>query len=185
MLLAIALGANIPSKAGQPISTLRDVRPKIELIVNDWVNSLLEFKQPSEVICQKLIWRWSPLFETEPMGGPSHQPNYVNAALIVDGKKLRAVEANEAAAVKLLKIFLDLEMEYGRDRKKNLIRWGPRTLDIDLIAWGDLQIKNDLLTLPHPRLIERSFVLIPIAEALNSYQNPPKKISGGNQWNES
>jgi 2-amino-4-hydroxy-6-hydroxymethyldihydropteridine diphosphokinase len=56
-----------------------------------------------------------------------------------------------------------VEKKFGRDRASE-IRWGPRTLDLDLIAYDDVSIQKPELTLPHPRLFERAFVLVPLAE---------------------
>jgi 2-amino-4-hydroxy-6-hydroxymethyldihydropteridine diphosphokinase len=56
-----------------------------------------------------------------------------------------------------------VEQKFGRDRPKER-RWGPRTLDLDLIAYDDVAIDQVELTLPHPRLFERAFVLVPLAE---------------------
>jgi 2-amino-4-hydroxy-6-hydroxymethyldihydropteridine diphosphokinase len=56
-----------------------------------------------------------------------------------------------------------IENKFGRDRG-NERRWGPRTLDLDLIAYDDVSIQKPELTLPHPRLFERAFVLVPLAE---------------------
>jgi len=61
---------------------------------------------------------------------------------------------------------------FGRDRVKEL-RWGPRTLDIDIIAYDALETEEHGLTLPHPRLFERTFVLAPLAEVA-----PDRKIKG-------
>jgi 2-amino-4-hydroxy-6-hydroxymethyldihydropteridine diphosphokinase len=56
-----------------------------------------------------------------------------------------------------------IEAKFGRDRAREK-RWGPRTLDLDLIAYDDVSIARPELTLPHPRLFERAFVLVPLAE---------------------
>ena len=56
-----------------------------------------------------------------------------------------------------------IEQRFGRDRSKER-RWGPRTLDLDLIAYDDVSLQTPELTLPHPRLFERAFVLVPLAE---------------------
>ena len=56
-----------------------------------------------------------------------------------------------------------MERQFGRDRAREQ-RWGPRTLDIDLIAYDDLTRTTPMLTLPHPRALERAFVLLPLAE---------------------
>ncbi len=57
----------------------------------------------------------------------------------------------------------EVERALGRDRAKEQ-RWGPRTADIDIVAYGDLTLDDGVLTLPHPRLFERAFVLVPLAE---------------------
>ena len=62
--------------------------------------------------------------------------------------------------------------------------WGPRSLDIDFISWGGLHINTETLILPHPRLSERNFVLIPLAEVLSKSQGKPKRINSQNIWPE-
>ena len=83
-----------------------------------------------------------------------------------------------------MKKFLELEKIAGRERENTEIIWGPRSLDIDFISWGGLQINTDTLILPHPRLSERNFVLIPLAEVLSKTQGKPKQISSQNIWPE-
>jgi 2-amino-4-hydroxy-6-hydroxymethyldihydropteridine diphosphokinase len=65
-----------------------------------------------------------------------------------------------------------IETKFGRDRVKER-RWGPRTLDLDLIAYDDVSMQKPELTLPHPRLFERAFVLVPLAEI------SPDRVIGG------
>ena len=65
-----------------------------------------------------------------------------------------------------------IETKFGRDRSTET-RWGPRTLDLDLIAYGDISLQKAELTLPHPRLFERAFVLVPLAEIV------PHRLIGG------
>ena len=72
----------------------------------------------------------------------------------------------------LLFVLQKIEAKFGRDRAKEL-RWGPRTLDLDLIAYDDVSIERPELTLPHPRLFERAFVLVPLAEIA------PDRVIGG------
>jgi 2-amino-4-hydroxy-6-hydroxymethyldihydropteridine diphosphokinase len=67
-----------------------------------------------------------------------------------------------------------IEQKFGRDRAKEQ-RWGPRTLDLDLIAYDDVKLDKPELTLPHPRLLERAFVLVPLAEIA-----PRRVIAGRN-----
>ena len=93
----------------------------------------------------------SKFYETIPVGGPE-QPNYLNAVLIGD---------TQMPPLELLTQLQSIENGAGRVREE---RWGPRTLDLDLIIYGDLLMKEELLTLPHPRAHERSFVLEPWVE---------------------
>ena len=93
----------------------------------------------------------SKFMETDPVGGPE-QPQFLNAVL---------VGVSELDAHELLKKTQEIEKLFGRER---IIHWGPRTLDIDLISCGDIQIKSEELTLPHPLADKRKFVLEPWLE---------------------
>ena len=97
------------------------------------------------------ILRVSPLYRTAPVGGPAGQPDYVNAVIEVS-TSLRPSE--------LLKLCNAVEAAHHRER---LVRWGPRTLDIDVIDYEGVVSDDPVLTLPHPRAHERSFVLTPWA----------------------
>jgi 2-amino-4-hydroxy-6-hydroxymethyldihydropteridine diphosphokinase len=89
-----------------------------------------------------------------PPWGITDQPAFVNLCLMV---------ATLLAPPALLDRAQRIEREFGRDRL-NEQRWGPRTLDIDIITCDDLVLHEPGLTLPHPRLFERAFVLVPLAE---------------------
>lgn len=149
---AIALGANLPSALGSARQTLEAVRGPLQRLLRERGAAGLNL-------------RWSPLFRTAPVGGPADQPDYLNAVLLVQG--LRAPTDEEAEA--LLVDLLALEQQVGRRR---LERWGPRCLDLDLLWWGDLRCHSAVLQLPHPRLLERTFVLAPLA-ALDPALVPP------------
>ena len=114
--------------------------------------------------------RWSPLFCTEPVGGPPGQPAYLNGVLLVEG-----VAALEPRPLALLQGLQALEAQFGRQR---LEAWGPRTLDLDLLWWGDQVVQAPALELPHPRLQERSFVLAPLT-AIDPLLVPPGPGAGG------
>jgi len=79
---------------------------------------------------------------------------------------------NQPRSHALLFTLHKVENKFGRDRA-NETRWGPRTLDLDLIAYDDVSIEKPELTLPHPRLFERAFVLVPLAEIV-----PDRVIAG-------
>ena len=97
------------------------------------------------------VLRTSPLYRTAPVG-LRNQPDFINAAA--------ALETALGAEV-LLDALLDLEVRFGRRRRD---RNGPRTLDLDLLLYDDSEIDLPRLTLPHPRLHLRAFVLRPLAE---------------------
>jgi dihydroneopterin aldolase/2-amino-4-hydroxy-6-hydroxymethyldihydropteridine diphosphokinase len=86
--------------------------------------------------------------ETDPVGGPE-QPDFLNAVVLV---------TTRLTARELLAACQSIEAGQGRER---VVRWGPRTLDIDLIRYGDLLSADPLLELPHPRAEQRAFVLTP------------------------
>jgi 2-amino-4-hydroxy-6-hydroxymethyldihydropteridine diphosphokinase len=148
--LAVALGANRPSAAGNPRQTLISVRPRLEAVIGDWARQSLRF-------------RWSALLDTAPVG-PVDQPRYLNGVLVVEGIPS---EPNQAAALRLLDDLHALERHFGRDRAGEE-RWGPRTLDLDLLFWGELRLDHPRLVLPHPRLHLRAFVMEPLLQAMQT-----------------
>jgi 2-amino-4-hydroxy-6-hydroxymethyldihydropteridine diphosphokinase len=89
--------------------------------------------------------------ETDPVGGPE-QPKYLNAIAIAE---------TELDPRELLIVMLEIENKLGRKRE---VHWGPRTIDLDLIVFGDEIIDSETLVLPHPRAHERKFVLEPWLE---------------------
>ena len=95
---------------------------------------------------------FSRLYRSAPMG-PADQPDYVNAVMALD---------TELEPIALLDHLQAIENAQGRVRLGE--RWGPRTLDLDLLLYGDLHLDDPRLTLPHPRMRERAFVLRPLAD---------------------
>ena len=180
--LAVALGANLASAFGPPRATLRAVRPELEQTIHEWLSTSLGEASGERVIPAGLRCRWSPLFETDPVGGPPEQPVYINAVVVVDGPRLALLQPCEAAALSLLVRLLALEKRFGRDRQAELMRWESRSLDLDLLAWGALQVQHEALILPHPRLIERSFVVVPLAAALTGVGQVPRRIPPDLDW---
>lgn len=107
--------------------------------------SALEHLPESGWFVHSSLWRSAP-------AGPQDQPDFINA---VSGF-LTQLEAHD-----LLHRLQALEQAAGRRRVE---RWGPRTLDLDLLVLGALTLDDDTLTLPHPRIAERNFVLLPLSE---------------------
>ena len=182
--LVISIGANIPGILGDPIRTIATMRPQIEKSITEWNIALNCSKIDSQNIDKSLSFQWAPLFETDPLGGPVDQPSFINTVLVVEGKDFASATPNKKAAICLMKKFIELEKMAGREREKTEILWGPRSLDIDFISWGELHINSETLILPHPRLSERNFVLIPLAEVLSKSQGKPKHINSPNIWSE-
>jgi 2-amino-4-hydroxy-6-hydroxymethyldihydropteridine diphosphokinase len=98
-----------------------------------------------------------------PPWGDEQQARFVNACIEID---------TELDPHALLFTLHKIETKFGRDRT-NERRWGPRKLDLDLIAYGDVSIQKPELTLPHPRLLERAFVLVPLVEIV-----PDRVVAG-------
>jgi 2-amino-4-hydroxy-6-hydroxymethyldihydropteridine diphosphokinase len=90
----------------------------------------------------------SPVYETVPVGGPA-QPDYLNAVVLADTAR---------PARELLGQLHEIEAAFNRVR---VVRWGPRTLDLDVVVFGGERSDDPELTLPHPRAHERAFVLAP------------------------
>jgi 2-amino-4-hydroxy-6-hydroxymethyldihydropteridine diphosphokinase len=101
-------------------------------------------------------------YRTPPVG-VTDQPPFINCAIVA---------ATELPPPALLARAQSVETQFGRNRSQER-HWGPRALDIDLIAYDDLTMNTLELTLPHPRALERAFVLLPLAELV-----PERHISG-------
>ena len=182
--LVISIGANIPGILGDPINTIVAIRPQIEKSILEWNVDLNYPKNHSQNIDKSLSFQWAPLFETEPLGVQINQPKFINTVLVVEGKGFATITPNKEAAICLMKKFLELEKVAGRKRENTESLWGPRSLDIDFISWGELQVDTRTLILPHPRLSERNFVLIPLTEVLSKAQGKPTRIHSKNIWPE-
>jgi 2-amino-4-hydroxy-6-hydroxymethyldihydropteridine diphosphokinase len=102
----------------------------------------------------------SSTWYTEPMGGPLNQNWYYNRVALI---------TSEIEAIPLLRALLDIEATLGRVRVE---RWGPRLIDLDLLYRDQDIIEAQELTLPHPRLHERGFVLHPLSEVSPNWTHP-------------
>ncbi|MDS1030304.1 2-amino-4-hydroxy-6-hydroxymethyldihydropteridine diphosphokinase [Bacillota bacterium LX-D] len=105
------------------------------------------------------VTKISPNYETEPVGY-AEQDNFFNAVVAVE---------TSLTPLKLLELCLNIEQELKRVRK---IKWGPRTIDLDILLYDDLIIKTEQLTVPHPYLHERWFALKPLNDLAPNLIHP-------------
>lgn len=111
-----------------------------------------------------LQFELSSLYSSSPMG-PQDQPDYVNAVAIFN---------TDLAAHALLDLMQAIELQHGRVRAQH---WGPRTLDLDLLFYGEERINDSRLIVPHPGILEREFVVIPLAEIRPNFLLPNKQTA--------
>ena len=102
----------------------------------------------------------SPWYGSKPVGGPADQPDYVNGAALL---------CTHLAPHALLAALQAIEQQQGRERHS---RWAARTLDLDLLLYGEAMIEDERLSVPHPRLVERQFVLQPLADIAPDWRLP-------------
>jgi len=105
------------------------------------------------------VLRCSSLYRTEPLGRRD-QDWFVNGVVLCE---------TDLEPEELLAVLQDIEKSCGRVRRE---RWGPRTLDLDLLCFGRVVLDTERLTLPHPRLHERRFVLVPLLEIVPHWKHP-------------
>lgn len=106
----------------------------------------------------------SSIYQTRPWGR-TDQPDFLNMCL---------KSQTDLTPQRLMRILKNTEKQLGRT---NGVKWGPRPIDIDLLFYGDLIIKNKQLEVPHPRLHERAFVLVPLAEIAPGCWHPALKTT--------
>ena len=100
------------------------------------------------------------IYETEAVGGPPDNPLFLNTVLEIE---------TSLSPQELLEACLAAEDDFGRSRP---MRWAPRTLDIDILFYEDLVVCEETLSIPHPRLHERAFVLAPLLEIAPNFRHP-------------
>lgn len=103
----------------------------------------------------------SQVVQTKPVGGPGDQPDFLNMVMEVE---------TSLEPLELLRHCQAVENSHHRVRE---VRWGPRTLDVDIITYGELAMDSEELTIPHPRAAERAFVLQPW-----SWMDPAATLNG-------
>jgi len=113
----------------------------------------------------------SAVYETPPVG-PEGQGPYLNAAVTLE---------TDLDPLGLLELLLHIEREGGRVRSETE-RWGPRTIDLDLLLYTDRVINEPGLRVPHPRLVERAFVLAPLRGVAQGWRVPGSGVTVGEAW---
>lgn len=143
-LCAIALGSNLSSEIGDS-----------EQIVQAAIARLATHPE-IEVVKVSNWYRTKAI--TLPNSAP--QPDYINGCAILQ---------TSLSPIQLLQVLFNTELIFGRERRE---RWGARTLDLDLLLYGDRLIDTPELVLPHPRMSDRAFVLLPLAEIAADWMHP-------------
>ena len=163
--LCISLGANIDSKFGSPLESLLICKPKIEELINEW----------GDHSNQKIFhanFFWSSIYETSPHGVENEQPNYLNTLLLIKSNSFPKPSNRKAKL--LLKELKKLERFFGREKTSKSKKWLSRSLDLDILWWENLHIMDEELHLPHPRFVNRNFVITPLSEILTKEQKIQK-----------
>ncbi|MDX2253947.1 MAG: 2-amino-4-hydroxy-6-hydroxymethyldihydropteridine diphosphokinase [Pseudanabaenaceae cyanobacterium bins.39] len=150
-LCAIALGSNLSNVLG-------DSKQIVQSAI-----AQLESRSDLQVI---KVSRW---YRTKAITLPNSepQPDYINGCAILQ---------TTLEPLALLEILLETELSFGRERRE---RWGARTLDLDLLLYGDRVLNCPELILPHPRMEQRAFVLLPLAEIAVDWLHPLLKVTVG------
>lgn len=110
----------------------------------------------------------SPWYRTPPLGPP--QPDYLNGCILC---------TTYLEPEGLLDVLQAIERHFGRERGEH---WGPRTLDLDLLLWGDRQIHHPRLTVPHPHFRQRAFVLLPLMAIAPQWCDPVTGYTIAQLW---
>ncbi|GLX71439.1 2-amino-4-hydroxy-6-hydroxymethyldihydropteridine diphosphokinase [Paenibacillus glycanilyticus] len=110
------------------------------------------------------VLRVSGLYETDPVGY-TDQPAFLNMAIAAE---------TTLSPIELLHVLFRVEQLLDRVR---VIRWGPRTIDLDLLLYDEVKMDDEELTLPHPRMMERAFVLVPLRDVIDSSHPLQEEVS--------
>lgn len=106
-----------------------------------------------------IVKRQSDVFETPPFG-VKEQPYFLNACLLAE---------SDMGPMEILRLLKSIELKIGRKRR---MRWGPREIDLDILFMDNLIYRDDELTIPHPRLQERPFVIVPLFQICPKWKHP-------------
>ncbi|MGD8311242.1 MAG: 2-amino-4-hydroxy-6-hydroxymethyldihydropteridine diphosphokinase [Gammaproteobacteria bacterium] len=132
--------------------------------LDDPITQVKEALAELEMLPDSILQAQSSLYGSKPMG-PADQPDYVNAVAAID--TLMSPHDLHSA-------LMQIEDLQGRDRSAD--KWGPRILDLDLLLYGKKKIDKEGLTVPHPGMHERDFVIIPLAEIAGNLNIPGRGL---------
>lgn len=160
-LCAIALGSNLSSNLGNSEEIVKaalvylDSIPRVEVVkISQWYRT----KAITGTIARSLDRKVTEIEATE----ATEQPDYINGCALL---------RTSLTPRSLLSVLLATEAHFGRERRE---RWGARTLDLDLLLYEDCILETPSLTIPHPRMCDRAFVLLPLAEVAPDWIHPIK-----------
>ena len=139
-------------------------------IINEWGDSSNEKKEEKSKFHANFFW--SSIYETLPHGVDNEQPNYLNTLLLIKSNSFPK-PSNKNAKL-LLNELKKLEKFFGREKTPKGKKWLSRCLDLDILWWEDFHTIDEELTLPHPRFMNRNFVITPLSEILSRSQKITK-----------
>ena len=152
VVAAIALGSNLSSRFGEPADNLREAARRLGDL--------------GEVTAVSSFYLTAPI-------GYTDQPDFVNAAALLQ---------TGLGPLELLRALLATERSMGRDRDVSLPAKGPRVIDLDLLLYEDLVLADPELTLPHPAMHQRLFVLDPLEEIASDWMHPVLGLTVAEIW---
>ena len=168
--LCISLGANIDSKFGSPLESLLVCKPKIEEIINEWGSQSSTKTEENRKFKPNFLW--SSIYKTTPHGVENEQPDYFNTLVLIKCNYFPKQSTENAKL--LLKKLKKLECFFGREETPKGKKWLSRCLDLDILWWEDFHTIDKEITLPHPRFMNRNFVITPLSEILSRSQKIKK-----------
>lgn len=131
--------------------------------VGDRLDNIARARRGLALLPETVLLQDAPIYETRPVGGPQDQAYFYNSVSLID---------THLEPLQLLSELQSLERRVGRRREDETVRWGPRVLDLDILFYDDMVIEEINLVVPHPRMIERAFVLMPLADLDRDLMHP-------------
>lgn len=131
--------------------------------LGDRLENITQARKGLALLPETVLIQNASIYETRPVGGPSDQDDFYNSVSLLETR---------LEPLALLAALQELEYRVGRRRDEETVRWGPRVLDLDIIFYDDRVIEESGLIVPHPRMSERAFVLLPMADLDRDFVHP-------------